>query len=161
MKFSDPEHVTVIYNVCFSWKYLFPMKMNSAQQTHLWNLNQQLQDRNKRKVIGLLKFVQKANDFNAHTWSCCINCCSIYRHYVSEPRTPKFISYFFYTKIYSIHLQLQSYQSLKGGNWLIHLHYIRKESETCKALIKEQLWREQWDVWICSLCSRFVVRCCS
>ena len=24
-------------------------------------------------------------------------------------------------------------------NWLIHLHYIRKESETCKALIKEQL----------------------
>lgn len=24
-------------------------------------------------------------------------------------------------------------------NWLIHLHYIRKEYESCKALIKEQL----------------------
>ena len=24
-------------------------------------------------------------------------------------------------------------------NWLIHLHYIRKEFETCKTLIKEQL----------------------
>lgn len=24
-------------------------------------------------------------------------------------------------------------------NWLIHLHYIRKEFETCKGLVKEQL----------------------
>jgi hypothetical protein len=28
-------------------------------------------------------------------------------------------------------------------NWLIHLHYIRKEFEQCKALIKEQLGESQ------------------
>uniref|UniRef100_A0A672QJS6 Uncharacterized protein n=1 Tax=Sinocyclocheilus grahami TaxID=75366 RepID=A0A672QJS6_SINGR len=32
---------------------------------------------------------------------------------------------------------------LERRNWLIHLHYIRKDYETCKAIIKEQLHETQ------------------
>uniref|UniRef100_A0A8C2EXL9 Bardet-Biedl syndrome 4 n=1 Tax=Cyprinus carpio TaxID=7962 RepID=A0A8C2EXL9_CYPCA len=32
---------------------------------------------------------------------------------------------------------------LERSNWLIHLHYIRKDYETCKAIIKEQLHETQ------------------
>uniref|UniRef100_A0A452SCJ6 Bardet-Biedl syndrome 4 n=1 Tax=Ursus americanus TaxID=9643 RepID=A0A452SCJ6_URSAM len=37
----------------------------------------------------------------------------------------------------------QEFPILEKQNWLIHLHYIRKDYEACKAVIKEQLQETQ------------------